>query len=46
MEDQEERRRHLTERDIARRDCKAASILKKFKEMEEKVLNGEDDGED
>ncbi|TRY75443.1 hypothetical protein TCAL_08369 [Tigriopus californicus] len=42
-EDIEERRRHLTERDIARRDCKAASILKKFKEMEEKVLNGEDD---
>lgn len=39
-------RQHLTERDIARRDCKAGNILKKFKEMEEKVKNGEDDGGD
>eukprot|EP00095_Tigriopus_kingsejongensis_P009198 maker-scaffold299_size217019-snap-gene-1.31 protein:Tk09198 transcript:maker-scaffold299_size217019-snap-gene-1.31-mRNA-1 annotation:"lim domain and actin-binding protein 1" len=39
----EEVRRHTTERDMARRDCKAGSVLKKFKEMEEKVLNGEDD---
>ena len=32
------------ETESARRDCKASSVLNKFKEMENKVLNGEDDG--
>ncbi len=30
--------------DAARRECKARSVLNKFKEMETKALNGEDDG--
>ena len=32
------------EAESARRECKASSVLNKFKEMENKVLNGEDDG--
>jgi hypothetical protein len=33
-----------TEGDSARRECKAKSVLNKFKEMENRVLNGEDEG--
>lgn len=32
------------EADLARRECKAKSVLNKFKEMENRVLNGEDEG--
>ena len=32
------------ESDMARRECKAKSVLSKFKEMEDKVLKGESDG--
>ena len=35
----------MTETDLARKECKARSVLNKFKEMENKVLNGEEDGE-
>lgn len=34
---------HMSETEIARRECKARSILNKFKDMEKKALNGEDD---
>ena len=30
--------------DHARRECKARSVLNKFKEMEQKVINGEEEG--
>lgn len=36
----------LTETDLARKECKARSVLNKFKEMETKVINGEEDGKD
>ena len=29
---------------ISRRECKARSVLNKFKEMEQKVINGEEEG--
>ena len=29
---------------MARKECKARSVLNKFKEMESKVLNGEEEG--
>ena len=32
------------ESDLARRECKASSVLNKWKETENKVLNGDDDG--
>ena len=32
--------------DHARRECKARSVLNKFKEMEQKVINGEEEGKD
>ena len=32
------------ENDMARRECKASSVLNKFKEMENRVLNGEPEG--
>merc|ERR1739844_104934 len=35
----------LTEIDHARRDCKARSVLNKFKKMEQRVLNGEEEEE-
>ena len=35
----------LTEIDHARRDCKARSVLNKFKAMEQRVLNGEEEEE-
>ena len=31
----------MTEADMARRDCKARSVLNKWKETENKALNGE-----
>ena len=34
----------LTEADMARKECKARSILNKFKDMEKRVLNGEEEG--
>lgn len=34
------------ESDMARRECKASSVLNKFKEMENRVLNGEPEGND
>lgn len=40
------RRPRLTERDMARKECKARSVLNKFKEMESRVLNGEEEGEE
>ena len=36
--------RRKTETDTARKECKARSVLNKFKEMESRVLNGEDEG--
>jgi hypothetical protein len=36
-------KRLMSEADLARRECKARSVLNKFKEMENKVLNGEED---
>ena len=39
------KQRGLTEIDHARRDCKARSVLNKFKEMEQRVINGEDEEE-
>jgi len=33
----------LTEIDHARRDCKARSVLNKFKKMEQRVINGEEE---
>ena len=48
-EDEEEggtnRKKGLSEIDHARRDCKARSVLNKFKEMEQRVINGEDEEE-
>jgi hypothetical protein len=38
-----ERRCHLSEAALARRECKARSVLNKFKEMETKAINGESD---
>ena len=35
---------HEHEADQARRECKAKSVLNKWAELENKVLNGEDDG--
>merc|ERR1711899_628486 len=32
---------HGSEREMARRECKAKGVLNKFKEMENRVLNGE-----
>ena len=37
------KKRGLAEIDHARRDCKARSVLNKFKEMEQRVLNGEEE---
>jgi hypothetical protein len=45
-EDDEEgefKKRGLTEIDHARRDCKARSVLNKFKKMEQRVINGEEE---
>ena len=46
-EDEEEggtnRKKGLSEIDHARRDCKARSVLNKFKEMEQRVINGEEE---
>ena len=39
------KKKGLSEIDHARRDCKARSVLNKFKQMEQKMLNGEDDDE-
>ncbi len=36
--------RHLSEADLARKECKARNVLSKFKDMETRVLNGEEDG--
>lgn len=47
-EDDEEggtKKKGLSEIDHARRDCKARSVLNKFKKMEQKMLNGEDEEE-
>ncbi len=37
----------MCEADVARKECKARSVLNKFKEMEKRALNGEEeeDGE-
>ena len=35
---------HGSEREMARRECKAKGVLNKFKEMENRVLNGEPEG--
>ena len=35
---------HEHEAEQARRECKAKSVLNKWAELENKVLNGEDDG--
>ena len=32
-----------SERSHAKKECKASSVLNKFKEMEERVANGEDE---
>uniref|UniRef100_A0A0K2TVP8 LIM domain protein [Acyrthosiphon pisum] n=1 Tax=Lepeophtheirus salmonis TaxID=72036 RepID=A0A0K2TVP8_LEPSM len=42
-EDAEETKKYMSETEIAKRECKARSVLNKFKDMEQKVLNGEDD---
>eukprot|EP00096_Caligus_rogercresseyi_P003905 TRINITY_DN1776_c0_g1_i3.p1 TRINITY_DN1776_c0_g1~~TRINITY_DN1776_c0_g1_i3.p1 ORF type:complete len:725 (-),score=260.06 TRINITY_DN1776_c0_g1_i3:254-2428(-) len=42
-EDTEESRKYMSETEIAKRECKARSVLNKFKDMEQKALNGEDD---
>ena len=39
------KKKGLSEIDHARRDCKARSVLNKFKQMEQKMLNGEDEDE-
>jgi len=44
-EDGGTKKKGLSEIDHARRDCKARSVLNKFKKMEEKMLNGEDEEE-
>lgn len=47
-EDEDEggtKKKGLSEIDHARRDCKARSVLNKFKQMEQKMLNGEDEDE-
>ena len=47
-EDEEDgvtKKKGLSEIDHARRDCKARSVLNKFKQMEQRVLNGEEEEE-
>ena len=47
-EDEEEigtKKKGLSEIDHARRDCKARSVLNKFKKMEQRVMNGEEEEE-
>merc|ERR1711981_1138693 len=39
------KKKGLSEIDHARRDCKARSVLNKFKQMEQRVLNGEEEEE-
>merc|ERR1712038_2056496 len=39
------KKKGLSEIDHARRDCKARSVLNKFKKMEQRVLNGEEEEE-
>ena len=44
-EDGGKKSKGLSEIDHARRDCKARSVLNKFKQMEQRVLNGEEEEE-